>query len=413
MRYVAPSGAPIRSRDLWNWWRLHRAEADPRARLGRLLADRFAVPAAFTLSTGRAAMVVALAALRARSDGRRTEVVIPSYTCYSVAASVVKAGLTPRLADVRPDTLDFDDAVGRMDHSRTLAIIATNLFGYPSDFGRLRAIAAATGALLIDDAAQALGADDGGQPVGGRGDIGILSFDKGKNVSAMACGAILCAASTADSVRSQVALLAAPRRLEEWSLVAKAVAYAGLLPPSVYWIPNGVPWLGLGQTVYTLDYPLELSTAHAASLAATMLPREPEFTEGRRANAAVLMAALRGVPGVSLVEARPGTRPAYLRLPVLLDDAELRQRVIVELNRAGIGATASYPTSLADIPDLRTALAADASSGGRDVARRIATLPTHPFVTARDLEHTVAIVTRVCAAHHRAPHASRPSRSLA
>ncbi len=412
MRYVAPSGAPIGPGDLARWLGVRARSVDARADLARVLAGRYQVTAAVPMSTGRAAMVVALQALRDLADPRRTDVVIPSYTCYSVAASVAKAGLTIRVADIRPATLDFEDALTHMDHSRTLAVIATNLFGFPSDFVRLRAIAAQSGVALVDDAAQALGAESGGEAVGTRGDIGILSFDKGKNVSAMACGAILCRDSTADAVLRRVSLLAAPRIDEEIALVLKALVYTLLLPPSMYWIPNSLPWLGLGQTRYTLDYPLELSTSNAASLVTTMLRRAPAFTERRRANAAALAAALRGVPGVTPVAEQAGTRAAYLRLPLLVDQA-LRPRLVAALTAAGIGATTSYPTAIPDIPDLREALAGVVATGGREVAARIITLPTHPFVTIRDIETMAATIIRVTGGRDREAAAGEPSRSIA
>jgi dTDP-4-amino-4,6-dideoxygalactose transaminase len=76
----------------------------------------------------------------------------------------------------------------------------------------------------------------------------------------------------------------------------------------------------------------------------------------------------------------------YLRLPVLVDDGVDRAALLRALVDAGIGATASYPASLAVVPDLRGYLATPTAAvpGARRVARSIVTLPTHPFVTAGD-----------------------------
>jgi dTDP-4-amino-4,6-dideoxygalactose transaminase len=86
--------------------------------------------------------------------------------------------------------------------------------------------------------------------------------------------------------------------------------------------------------------------------------------------------------------------PVYLRLPVLLADESARRRAVEALTAAGIGASGSYPESLADVSGLRPSLA-DASprvSGARFVARRILTLPTHAFVTAADVARTVEVI---------------------
>jgi dTDP-4-amino-4,6-dideoxygalactose transaminase len=80
-----------------------------------------------------------------------------------------------------------------------------------------------------------------------------------------------------------------------------------------------------------------------------------------------------------------------------VDDAAQQAPLIEALNQQGIGATGSYPTSLADVPALRPLLANpdDPMPGARDVARRIVTLPTHPYVTEGDRRRIVATVRRI------------------
>ena len=122
------------------------------------------------------------------------------------------------------------------------------------------------------------------------------------------------------------------------------------------------------------------------ALGLTMLRRLDEFTSARRANAAALLAELRAI-GLDTVEPHAGTAPAYLRLPVLLAGEREQSAAIAALNSAGIGATGSYPASIADVPELRNDLAdpRPVATGGREIARRIVTLPTHPLVAASDI----------------------------
>ena len=71
-------------------------------------------------------------------DSTRNEVIIPAYNCYSVPAAIQRAGLKPRLCDVRPATLGIDtDKLAGRDYSRVLAVLSANLYGVPNDLGAI------------------------------------------------------------------------------------------------------------------------------------------------------------------------------------------------------------------------------------------------------------------------------------
>jgi hypothetical protein len=145
------------------------------------------VPIGF--ASGRAALATALI-VAMRATGRRV-VVLPAYTSFSVAAAAAVAGARVRLCDLDPTTLDFDrDDLAACVDEQTAAVVLGNLYGYPSDVADLDWVAG-RGALLIDDAAQALGAWDRGKPVGSRGQLGVLSFGRGKCATTGKGGALL------------------------------------------------------------------------------------------------------------------------------------------------------------------------------------------------------------------------------
>lgn len=407
LRQVAPAGAPIRGGDLARWAGRLLGRGDASAALRDAVQTKFGVGHCFPVSTGRAALTVLLRALARLAPDTRDEVLLPAYTCFSVPASVVKAGLRPRIVDVDPDTLDFSAAaLDAVDSSRILAVVATNLYGLPNDLPKLTATAARLGAFLIDDAAQAMGASVGGRPSGTWGDAGLYSLDKGKNVSAID-GGLLVTSSAAIAAE----LTQASRALDHPGAGAvardaiKVLAYAALLPPSVYWIPSAIPQLGLGTTRFTMDFPLDAMPSLLASLAVTMLPRVDEFNGERTRRAEQLIERLARTSGVRVPRPVAGSRPVYLRLPILVDDPAVRPRLIDALMQQGIGATGSYPTSLADVPDLRPLLVNGEADvpGARHVAARIVTLPTHPYVSERDLERTAATVRQTLAAHPPGP----------
>lgn len=399
LRHVAPAGAPIRLPDLAQWAGFAWPGGDVHAAMREAMCARFGVRHSFLTSTGRAGMTLLLRALRRLAPPDKDEVILPSYTCFSVAASVVKAGLKIRLVDLSTDTLDYDpEDLRRADYSRVLAIVATNLYGLPNHLPALSAVARDRGVFLIDDAAQAMGASVGGRKSGTWGDAGLFSFDKGKNVSAIDGGVLVTDSDrVASALAAEVDSLGAPSLAESGMGVAKALIYFAMLRPWLYWIPHRIPQLELGKTVFTTEFPLERPSRPLVALGLTMIDRLDEFTSVRTRNAAALLAGLSTVKGIRAIAPVPGSVPVYLRLPILADSEQLRNKTIETLRAAGIGATASYPSSLADVPALQSSLDVRSQpiTGGREIARRILTLPTHSFVGPADVQRMVAQVRRV------------------
>jgi dTDP-4-amino-4,6-dideoxygalactose transaminase len=179
--------------------------------------------------------------------------------------------------------------------------------------------------------------------------------------------------------------------------VVNALAGALLLRPRLYWIPNSIPQLGLGRTVYSTDFALTKPSRALTALARVMIDRLDEFTAMRCRNAAALTTGLAELPGFHAVAPIAGAEPACLRFPVLAANESVRDRALLALHRAGIGASASYPGSIADIPEVQSVLAGQPvrAPGGRHVARHILTLPTHPYVTGGDLSTMVSVLSQV------------------
>ena len=397
-RYVAPSGAPIRGVDLLRWaGRALSSSANDGLR--RSLNERLGAGHYFMTGTGRAGMTILLRALRRLAPAGRDEVLVPSYTCYSVAASAIKAGLKVRIVDVNPGTLDYAPAdLEAADFTRVLAIVATNLYGLPSNLPLLSTVARERGVFLIDDAAQALGASVGGRMSGTWGDAGLFSFDKGKNVTAIDGGVVFTnSGDVAAALRLEMAGVSHSRTKDTAIRLLKVFAYALMLRPRLYSLPAQLPQLGLGRTIFDTTFPLTTLAAPLTALGATMLERLPEFTESRTANAAALSDVLGFMPGVRVIRPLPAARPVYLRLPVLLDSPRQRDQAINALNAAGIGATGSYPASLVDVPEVRSSLAGQPgpAPGGRRVASTILTLPTHPYVLAGDIARAGSVLREV------------------
>lgn len=384
MSYLAPAGTPIPLALFGTALLQGLREPDVADRLASTLARHSGHSRSWLISTGRAAMVVALEAMReVVQDPRRTEVIVPGYTCYSVPASVLRAGLKPRLCDIDPRTLSLNlDRLRQFDFSRVLAIVTANLYGVPNALAEIEAIARNAGVLMLDDAAQALGAQYAGRPAGGFGDIGLYSFDKGKNITSMDGGALVTShPALADAIDRRHRSLAPTPASKSGITVIKLLAYSLLLQPRLYGIVRRAPFLGLGKTVYEDSYPLLQYHRVLAGFAGQLYARLPEFTATRRNNANALALALRSIRGIDQVELLDSSVPGFTRLPVLVADQSLRAKLIDALDHAGVGATTSYPKALSDVPELAAHLQAEdlAIPGARQVADRIVTLPVHPY----------------------------------
>jgi dTDP-4-amino-4,6-dideoxygalactose transaminase len=120
------------------------------------------------------------------------EVIMPSFTFVSTANAFVLRGGVPVFVDIRDDTLNIDEArIEAAITARTRAIVVIHYAGVACELGAIRRIASRHGLMLIEDAAQALGATYQGQPLGSFGDLAALSFHETKNLICGEGGALL------------------------------------------------------------------------------------------------------------------------------------------------------------------------------------------------------------------------------
>ncbi len=129
---------------------------------------------AVAVSNGTTGLHLALAALGLQPGD---EVIIPDLTFVATANAVAYTGATPVLADIDAETLCIDPAsVKSLMSARTKAIIPVHLYGHPADMDALMEIGDAHGVAVIEDAAEAHGAEYKGRKVGGIGKCGVFSF---------------------------------------------------------------------------------------------------------------------------------------------------------------------------------------------------------------------------------------------
>lgn len=370
----------------------------PRDRLAEAFRQRLGVPHVFFVSSGRAAMTEVLKVLKARNP-QRDEFVVPGYTCYSVAASGVRAGLRIRPLDVELATLDYQPAaLETLDPERVLAVASANLYGIPNDLSRLEKWCSEGGVTLIDDAAQALGAQCRGRWAGTFGDVGIFSFDKGKNITTIQGGVVVCQNDAlAGELRNAFDTLPEPPLSVALRQAFSLLGYWVLLRPELYWVPEAL--LPLGGTPFETDYPSTHMPWLLAPMAERLHERIDTLTDERVRNAERYDQLFEGVHGVAVIDKRDGT-PVYPRFPLLVD-AAVRDDLVRLLQQSGLGASSSYPEAVVDIPELAAFMAPSVGNtpGAREVARRIVTLPTHAYVTEDDMKRIAKEIQSFVSGH--------------
>ncbi|MFC3167230.1 MULTISPECIES: DegT/DnrJ/EryC1/StrS family aminotransferase [Paracoccus] len=157
---------------------------------------------AVALNSGTSALHLALLAA---GIGPGDEVLTVSMTFVATVAAIVYAGATPVFVDIDPQAWTMDPAlVEAAITPRTRAILPVHLHGRLADMTALSALARRHGLALIEDAAQAHGAERGGRRAGAFGDMGCFSFYPGKNLGACGEGGAVTTddAALADTIRS-------------------------------------------------------------------------------------------------------------------------------------------------------------------------------------------------------------------
>jgi len=255
-------------------------------------------------------------ALQAAGVGPGDEVIMPPYTFIATATSSLMFGAIPVFADVEQDTLLLDpEKVEALITPKTKAIVTVHIGGAPSDMTRLKEIADRHGLALIEDSAQAVGAQWEGKGVGAIGSLGTFSFQSSKNINAGEGGIIL----TNDKAFADKA----------WSLVN-----VGRIREGAWYQHEHIGWN------------LRMTEFQAAVLLG-QLTRLEEQMERRERNGKLLTELLADIDGIATIRRDPRiTRHAYhlyiFKLAPELADRVDKNDVIRKIVAEGVPVTGGY-----------------------------------------------------------------------
>lgn len=341
-------------------------------------------------ASGTAALSAAISAAIRFKTADKPEVILPAYACPDLISAAIFAGAKPVLVDLEADRpwMDLEQLPEKIT-AQTVAIIAINLFGIAERLEQLRTLTEQTGALLIEDSAQAFPGDN--EKGIWQGDLVVLSFGRGKPVTLLGGGAVLCNQETlrgSELTRllpeaSKQAEANIPQQIAFW---LKAHLYNWMINPGLYWIPKSLPFLQLGETHY---HPLSSINA-MDKRQLSMLPANVKAYQSNSMNTQNQLqgmlneldqknSAILDLP--SLCKCTKARR--LLRYPLLVEQ-EFRDQLVTKLQ--GLGVSKMYPAILPKINGLENTLPQGEFPEAISFSKRILTLPTHSHVGKDDID---------------------------
>ena len=329
---------------------------DPVDRFERAWAAYCGTAEAVAVANGTDALVLVL---RALGIGAGDEVLVPTNTFVATAEAVVLAGARPRFVDVDPDGLLLTpELLEAAITPRTSAVVPVHLFGHVADLRGLAEVARRHGLALVEDAAQAHGADRDGVRAGTVGAAASFSFYPGKNLGAFGdAGAV-----TTDDA----ALAAAVRSMANHGRAAE------------------------DRHLHTVVGTNSRLDALQAVVLSAKLARLDGWTEQRRKVVDAYRERLAGLP-LRLVEPDAGVRSAWHLLVVRVPD---RDGVRAALAERGIQTGIHYPVPC----HVQPAFAPWADGplpAAETAAGEILSLPLHPAMDVEDVDDVCAALAEV------------------
>ncbi len=365
-------------------------------------ADYLGVRHAMGVSSGRAALFLALKAFRFRQGD---EIIMPAYTFHIVPLVVKACGLKPVFVDVLPDTYNMDvSLVEEKITPKTRAILATHMYGQPCELEPILRIARKKGLKVLEDCAHALGASYKGRRVGGFGDLGAFTFAVAKNMPCFGGG--MLTTNDDDLYRTLMHMVRppGPDRLKGlWKEIFKTtVNYLATLPRvfsfGVYPFIRVSTALGanlfdrepgqetVSKTEWQSAYFTRLTNLQAA-VGLYQLGRVEEINARMNRNAHLYNDLLEGEPTIKIPRLSSGRTHTFLYYRIEVPDRQaLRKRLIrkgVDTMPDDMSNCAALPPFRADKTDLRVT---------PGLPERILEIPNNSHLKEKDVRYIAGAI---------------------
>lgn len=361
------------------------------------VASRVGARYALSFAYGRSGIVALFKTLGLS----QAEVIMPAYTCAVMAEAVVASGNKPVFVDA--DLADYNmdmDAMKRALTPETRAIIATHLYGYPTDVNAIRNQVGDDGVLIVEDAALALRPATG--TTGISGDVALFSFGSGKQLYTITGGVVVTNSPSLyerlkeyrDREMSQLPRSVWARRLVQ--VLTAYMAQSGWLEEKLVQLKNmravkrTREAVGLVQDALPQDY----ATVYAdfqGRVGMTQLNKLCTALERTRSLAAFYDKELRDMPGLTRAPIIPGATYTYYSIRIeKRDQIRFRQR----MHGRGIEVGQYFGYALPYLKAYQT-YARGQYPRAEQIAREIVNLPNYPGLNATEARRVVESTQQV------------------
>jgi len=322
------------------------------------------------VSSGTAALHLAIVALDIKQGD---EVIVPAFTSIASANAIRYTGAKPVLVDSDIHTWNIDpNKIEEKITNRTKAIMVVHIYGHPADMDPIIKIAKKYNLYVIEDAAEAHGAEYKGRKVGGIGDIGCFSFYANKIITTGEGGMVLTnddqIAEKIDRLRDQGFNL----KLRKW-LIHDFIGYN-------YRLTNLQAAIGLAQ-----------------------LERIEEFVRKHRENAYYYNHLLKEIPGITLPPEAPWAKNVYWMYTILINEEVLgitRDELMKRLEEYGIDTRAAFlPIHLQ--PPYRDIYKYENYPVAEMLGRKGVNLPSGNTTNKEDIEYIVSALKEILSSFYR------------
>lgn len=347
-------------------------------------ADYVGVRRAFLVGSGTSALYIILRALKRLSP--KTEVVLPAYTVPTLNLAISKAGLKTRLAEIDPETFNLDpNRLPDVVSKDTLAVVPVHMFGFPMELLEINGYAGKEGFFVVEDCAQAPGAEINEKKVGGGSGVGFFSMCKGKIISTFRGGVITAEDEViAREIEREIKSISRPGTLFDLVIIAALLLMNYATIPSVYG-----PLFRLISPFKSTDvhehFEPSLATPFAARLGLVQLDVIKEQLKRRIENGKELYDALKRIEGVTVPRIINGASPSYNHMPVMIEEKEKIIPLMTLLFRRGVDTARMYERPIHKIYNLGYPDSPDPFPRATALSNGLLVLPVHPGVTERDL----------------------------
>jgi len=320
-------------------------------RFERAFSEYLSVEHSIAVSNGTVALDLAL---KGHGFQCNDEIITPAFTFIATANCILYQGLKPVFADVDRKTFNIDPSdLAEKITPKTRAVVGVHLYGQPFDLSAVQEICEDNNLVLIEDCAQAHGAEYKGQKVGGFG-TGCFSFYPTKNMTTGEGGMVT---TNDDALAARLRLLRNHGDTGKYNHIALGYNYRMM---------NLQGAIGLEQ-----------------------LKRLEGFTAKRIRNAQFLSREIK-IKGLTTPFQSPAVRHVYHQYASLIEEdfPASRERFMQYLQERGIGCAVHYPRAVYEQPLYRElGYPGGTCPVSEEVSRRILSLPVHPSLAQEDLEY--------------------------